>query len=291
MLLRSPPNWVKMALVALEHAVGAFIGTALVHWVIGRAPQDLVLWITDVGLYPWSFGIAFLIITILIITRMVLRFPRFQWLLMTLTLVSLIALVYVAVALAPECGAFMRLQVRSVAPELTGGCIGSYSSNGSAFYKFEIEQLGRESSYRVMHVELRTVGAMEEQYEPNEAAGLDFNSGIFIALPGKQGQDFSLATYLRFEIKGKIGPGGLGIGAKDADGREIKLVKLRNPLDRKKLDAGDWETVSVSFAEFERGNFQVNFSRLSNISFFTTNKLSGFDNVNFKIKNIRIERE
>jgi hypothetical protein len=289
MPLKSPPESMKAIWIILEHMGGALIGTSLVHWVVGRTSQDLWYWITDVDLYPWSLGVASLILAILISARMAVRFPRLRWLLITLTFASSIALVYTAVALAPACGVSMRLQVRSIAPDLTGGCVGSYGSNGSAYYRFEIEELGGKSSYRVLYVELKTTGAIDEQYDPGESPGLDFNSGIFITLPDRRGRDLSKATRLKFEIKGEIGSGGLGIGAKDANGTEIKIVKLRDLSDKKKL-SDEWELVSVNLDEFEFNNFKVDFSRLSNISFFTTNKLSGFESISFRIKSIRFER-
>lgn len=277
-------NWrrkiIDIVVIALQHGFGGLAGTSLVNWIIGRNIQDLWYWVSDIGLWPWALGIASLITGILLLIRLTIRQPKLQWVCVLLITIGLVSLVFIAVAWAPRCGALMRFQVRAVAQDLSGGCIGSYATNGQAFFKFEKVRIGEKAGYYAISVELKTVGTPEEKFEPGATHLLGFNSGIVISTSDREGWNFSQATIMQFDIKGSLGTGILGIGAKDMNGTEIKIVKYFGSIQ-------EWDTKTINLNEFAYGNFRVDMAHLSAITFFTTNALSGDEWVKFKVANIR----
>ncbi|MFN3283061.1 MAG: hypothetical protein ACK40Q_02325 [Pseudothermotoga sp.] len=278
-----------ITVIVLEHVFGGLAGTSLVNWIIGRNIQDLWYWVSDIGLWPWALGIASLITGILLLIRLTIRQPKLQRACMLLITIGLVSLVFVAVAWAPHCGALMRFQVRAVAQDLSGGCIGSYATNGRAFFKFEKVQSGGKAAYYVLSVDLKTIGTSEETPKSGVNHPLDFNSGIVISLPDKEGWDFSQATTLQFRIKFDINsPRVLGIGAKDIYGTEIKIVKSFDSAKE------EWISVIIDLKnkknEFAYGNFKVEMAHLNAITFFTTNVLSGDEWVKFSVADLRFLR-
>jgi len=269
----------------------ALAGTCLANFFVDRQLQDLWFWVTDLQLLSWSSMIGILLLCLSLLVSHMIHQTRLRWLSWSVFSIGLISLVLITAAFKPTCGAFRKLEVRSIAPALSGACVSAYATNGKFRYRFETED-----GQRYLHVALQTFGESDEGQNSDSVVDLDYNSGVVISLPNREWRSVEGYSTLSLEIRGTVGPGGLWLGAKDAatgqliSGTEIKRRILRGErwvIADDFIHIDDWTELRFSLSEFREGNYRVDLSRLKNLSFSTTNQLSDVKAIAFDLRNIR----